>query len=370
MNKINKNIKEPKVLQLIDNLGFGGAESMAVNIANGLYKAGIFSCICTTHGGGANCEKILDGVKLFILYKKNSLDFFTFNKLLKIIRSEKINVVHAHSSSIFWALAAKIFIRNLKVVWHDHFGGRGSQVDKLGKYIASLSSGINWVIVVQKKLAIWAEHNLKVPKTKITHLINFAPEIPDEILPSIILPGEPGKRIILLANLRVEKGHIFLMDSLKKVFSAHPDWHLLLVGKNFEDNVSIQILDYIDKSEFRDNIHYQGGRTDVNQILQNVDISVLSSSYEGLPVVLLEYANHALPTVATNVGQCPEVINKFGLIVDYGDYAGYANAVNYLIENNEERLKLGKQFKKYVSENYSERSAVEKLTEIYNTILK
>jgi len=71
-----KNNNTINVLQIIDNLGYGGAENMAVQIANTISAApNINSFICATREGGVYEANILPAVKKLILAKKKFLDF-------------------------------------------------------------------------------------------------------------------------------------------------------------------------------------------------------------------------------------------------------------------------------------------------------
>ena len=56
-----------------------------------------------------------------------------------------------------------------------------------------------------------------------------------------ILQGIQGKRIVSLANLRVQKNHFLLLEVAKKVKLSHPEWTFHLVGKDFEDDYSKEI---------------------------------------------------------------------------------------------------------------------------------
>ena len=82
---------ELRVLHLIDSLDAGGAENMAVITANGLAQNGVKTFLVATRHTGPLASKIDKSVTVFTLGKKKTLDFQAFNKLVDIIKSNKIN---------------------------------------------------------------------------------------------------------------------------------------------------------------------------------------------------------------------------------------------------------------------------------------
>ena len=105
-----------KVLQIIDSLHPGGAEKMAVNLFNGLNNnKDVESFLCVTREEGLLKDEIVDFSKYLFLNRKKLLDFRALRSLHLFIKSNKINVVHAHSTSYFFAFLLKFFL-NKKIV--------------------------------------------------------------------------------------------------------------------------------------------------------------------------------------------------------------------------------------------------------------
>jgi glycosyltransferase involved in cell wall biosynthesis len=113
-----------------------------------------------------------------------------------------------------------------------------------------------------------------------------------------------------------------------------------------------------------------GGRTDVSDILANSNIGILTSSSEGLPVVILEYGLSKLPVVTTDVGQCAQVVDNSGFIVPIGDREGFASAIEKFIQSQELREKCGLELQDRINNNFSANAAYKKLSEVFITTLK
>lgn len=203
-----------RVLQLIDSLNAGGAERMAVNIANALVSKVDRSYICTTRSEGLLKSSIQKEVLYLFLKKKGALDLFAMQSFYSFLKRERIDIIHAHSSSYFLATIVSIFLPKIKVIWHDHYGNsdflskRPKRMLNFCSYYFSHSFGVN------TNLVIWAKTNLK------HHSVSFLPNFvhsDTSIKNQVVLKGQKGTRIVCLANLRPQKDHINLILSFHKL---------------------------------------------------------------------------------------------------------------------------------------------------------
>ena len=90
-----------------------------------------------------------------------------------------------------------------------------------------------------------------------------------------------------------------------------------------------------------DNFIFLGNRSDVPQLLAKVDLFLMSSEWEGLPISLIEATVAGLPCIVTDVGGCAEIIEmcRNGVAVQYGDTEAYAQELTELIESPEKLRK-------------------------------
>lgn len=360
------------VLQLIDNLGYGGAENMAVQIANTIAESNqVASFICATREGGVYEQHLRTDVQKLILNKKKFFDFKALKKLHSFIVLNNIKVIQAHSSSIFWALLIKIRHSKCKIIWHNHYGM--SEFAFSWRYklrnlpVKLLNRLISHYLVVNEVLLQWNKKFLEIPDDKSQLLFNYP--VKKELTLGFVPPTNPSKTILCLANIREQKGHPFLIAAINMVFDKKKDWSLVLVGKDFGGQPLADLLTCIDNSPFKDRIFWMGGQPNVGDFLSNAAIGVLSSKSEGLPVALLEYGLYTLPVVATNVGQVADVLGNYGIIVQYGDQEAFAEALVKLIDQQDFRIELAKKFQDRVQQVYSEEAAKSKLLAIYHQVI-
>jgi glycosyltransferase involved in cell wall biosynthesis len=179
-------------------------------------------------------------------------------------------------------------------------------------------------------------------------------------------------RIVCVANMRPQKDHFTLVRAMEIVVRQLPGAHLLLLGSSTSSNYEQQVRQEADRLGLAGSVSFMGERSDVPAVLGAVDVGVLSSASEGLPLVLLEYGMAGLGTVASRVGQCPEVLDdgRAGILVPSGDRKQLADAILSLLNSPERRTDLGSRLRKRVIALYSQDSIVQQVCEVYNVILE
>lgn len=346
---------------MVEHLLPGGAERMAVNISNLLSENGYHVVLCTTRAKGALESEVYSEVRVKCLNKRCFFDFIAFGKLFLIVKQDKIDIIHAHSSSVVWACFVKLFFPSIKIIWHDHYGSR--QTDKRSNVVyRQLSPIISGIITVSDKLKIWSIQNMKIAnKENIVCLNNF---------PVLSLYYKKKVRlneinILLLSNLRKEKDHMNFLHAFLSIKDKLKSYNVqvFFAGMYWHDDYYKQLNDFIHENKISDYIQFLGSINNVSELLSNSDIGVICSVFEGLPVSLLEYGLAGLPVVVTNVGQCAEVVDNgnAGILVPPSDPHALAEALLCLIENSEKRKFFGIRLKKRVEEEFG----AEKFLEIY-----
>ncbi|MDD5151442.1 MAG: glycosyltransferase [Flavobacterium sp.] len=346
-----------RIIQIIDSLEAGGAERMAVNYANALAERIDFSGLVVTRKQGDLRNQLEDNVSFLFLGKKSSLDINAVFKLRKFVLQNRVEVVHAHSTSIFFAILLKIISPRIRIIWHDHYGDSEflQKRPHWGLKIASLF--LKGIIAVNQNLKVWSQKQLHFEN--VIYLPNF-PSKENEVEENTSLKGMVGKRILSLANLRLQKNHFLLLEVAKMLQVSHPDWTFHLVGKDFGDAYSFQIKNLILELNLQNTVFVYGSKKDVANIMKQATLAILTSQSEGLPVALLEYGWHSKPVVVTRVGEITLLVQEGvnGFIVDSNKPDLFYKAVIQLIEREELRAFYGEALYKTVKEYYSEEAVL------------
>lgn len=346
-----------RIVQIIDSLEIGGAEKMAVNYANALSERIEFSGLVTTRAEGSLKSQLNSSVSYLFLKKTATLDHKAARRLKKYCKENKVEYLQPHSSSYFIALLVKFIYPKIKIIWHDHNGLSEFISSEKSMALKVASRFFKGIIVVNYKLKSWAERELNCKK--VIYLPNFT-AIGKSTNSETTLNGISGKRILCLANLRDQKNHFFLLEVAAKLKQSHPDWTFHLVGKDFEDDYSRRLIAAIQNTELSDTVFVYGSRNDVKNIINQADITILTSKSEGLPVSLIEYGLSKKPVVSTKVGEIPLIIrdNENGFIVAPDDTNLFYQKLTKLIDNKDLRDRMGNSLYQTIIENHSEEGVI------------
>ncbi len=358
-----------KVLQLIDSLQAGGAERLAVNYANGLTKLGVNSFLCATRDEGPLLNLIQADVSYLFLNRKSTLDIKAIFRLRRFIKKNGINIIHAHSSSYFFATIVKMLSPKIRIVWHDHYGKSEMLNARPYEVMRFCSQKFSYIISVNELLKNWSQEKLRCPNVR--YIKNFSVLENLEVDNVTLLQGTEGKRLLCVANLRAQKNHVMLLEAFKLVNVEFPDWTLHCVGKDFNDDYSSTFFKKVKELQLSDNVYFYNSRSDILNIMNQCQIGLLSSNSEGLPLTLIEYGLAGLPVVATDVGDCKKLISNAsqGILVHENEETDFAEGIKKFINDEDFRLSCAKKFNQKVISEYSEGNVMSEIIIIYKSIL-
>jgi glycosyltransferase involved in cell wall biosynthesis len=332
-------------MHVVESLDAGGAERMAVNLANLTPRERYRIHVCTTKGGGPLESVLAADVGRLCLECRGGFDNLrAMRSLRRYIRRHDIHILHAHGWSLFAARIAAYGLRSPKLVWHDHFGRH------------DLKERSRW-------LYGWAAR-------RVSCIPNFISAADVDAAPADV-PGTAGARIVCVANFRAQKDHLTLVRAMADVIRQAPHAHLLLVGGGGEADCRRLAIGEIERRGLRANVTWLGQRMDVPSILRACDIGVLSSSSEGLPLALIEYGVAGLAAVATDVGQCRDILDhgRAGILVAPAEPESLAASLTALLESQDQRSRLGERLRQRVQQLYCPAAVVPRICEVYESVL-
>lgn len=180
----------------------------------------------------------------------------------------------------------------------------------------------------------------------------------------------------MIARLAVQKDHLTLVKAAEIVVAARPDVRFLLVGgcgpeKN-ELQHGKQVLDRIAASSAASRILYTGFRPDVNRLLHALDVFVLCTHHEGLPLVLLEAMAHGKPVVATEVDGIPELVveDRTGMLHRPQDAEHLAAQLLRVLNSADLAARLGASGRQFVQEQFSASRFADDMKRLYAELLR
>lgn len=371
-----------KILFIITKAETGGAQKVVYSLIKGLYKN---YDITLAYGQGYD---LINWVKPFnikticipelIREIKPLKDIIALKKLYNLIKTEKFDIVHCHSAKAgtLGRIAAR-FYGVKKIVYTVH--GWGSSVNpyqsKFKTYIFSFieiilsffSTDIVCVSKADEKIGI----KFKISNRKLGTIYNGVTiDIIDEvknirqeldILDNEVIIGTVAR----VAPPKDWKNSLKLSNYLKK---QGINFKFLWVGDGPEFN---KLKTTIKKMKLEKEFILLGNRNDVSSILENLDIFILLTNWEGLPISIIEAMHKSLPIIASNVGGNKELVfnKKNGyLIQDNSNIEFIGDKVINIVKDKELQKKLGLNSKKLANKYFSEKAMVEKYIKIFEKL--
>lgn len=170
-----------------------------------------------------------------------------------------------------------------------------------------------------------------------------------------------------VAGFRAQKNLTGWVKAARLIYDRHPNAHFLIVG---DGPLRSEIESEIDSSGLEGKVHLTGIEENVAPLYSAMDIYMISSNFEGLPVSLLEAMAMRLPVVSTPAGGIPEVLidGTTGYIVEFDAIEKLADKATLLISSPELCNKMGDEGRKVIETKFTIQEMVRELERIYLSI--
>ena len=238
----------------------------------------------------------------------------------------------------------------------NNFFTRLKQQYKMYKEYSNIKRYDEFLVLTEEDKKDWGDSKIKV----INNPLSFD---------SKEISSCKNKKIISVGRLTKQKGFDILIDVWKKVREKHSDWILEIYG---EGNLKKELQSKIDSLNLTDSLLLKGSEKNIQSKYLEGSIYVMSSRYEGFGMVLIEAMSCGLPLVSFDCPCGPKDIIKDGengFLIKFGNIEQMIEKINYLIENEDKRIEMGKKSKK-LSYNYSEEEIMNQWKELFENLLK
>lgn len=303
-------------------------------------------------------------------------DFKALCDLVRIIKEEKPDVIHTHTSKagILGRIAAKIARVPLIVhTPHGHvfFGHFGPVLSRLFLWTEKLFAPLTDRVVALTDGEKYDYQELKVYSSDKIVKIHSGVDIEKFKRNSIgavekkrsLGLDQTGLVVGFIGWLLPIKGPMHLLNAMKEVWRDREDAALVYIGKG---DLDVDLRAEALKISANGRINFLGWRNDIEEILPVLDILVLPSLNEGMGRVLVEAMAAGKPVVASNVGGIPDLVkhDHNGLLVPPGDEKALAAAILQLI-NDPEKAKMMGQCGRELCHQFSVEAMIEKMDKLY-----
>jgi glycosyltransferase involved in cell wall biosynthesis len=357
-----------KVIYLITNSDLSGAPIHLLNLSKGMSEK---HEILVVFGITGPITKQFD--KYNIPYKvigTMKSDFNIINDIISLYRFIRIcnefkpDLIHSHSTKAGMIARITALLTRSKSVFTVHGWGFG---EKQGRVKSLIILAIEKLLYFLTDYYIFVSNNdEKIAKQKFGQISGEVIYNGSDFSISNI-NAALSLNIIMVARNDPQKDYGTLLKALR-----NSDFNSAqLVGNGTNNEEFIFRAKNLLKEKFN-KVEFLGEREDVSQLLENSNLFILTTNYEGLPISIIEAMSKGLPIIATNVGGISELVrnNWNGYLVNHADHVQLSGLINYLSINPQERIFFGKNSQNHFQNNFTDKKMVKKTMEVYKKVFE
>lgn len=306
-------------------------------------------------------------VNAVALRMRGAWDVAAVLSLAGLIRRERVNIVHTHSSVDGWVGGMAARLVGVPVVRTRHVSiairrGLNPVYRWLADRVITSGEAIRAIVVAA---GVAPGRVIAIPAG--VRLADFdGLQAGHEVARSL---GLERPVVGSVAMFRGSKGHHVLLDAFALLRRHHPSAHLLLVG----DGGRRQWVESLARERgLGDAVRFTGFRADVPALLSAMDCFVLASTRtEGVPQSLLQACAAGVPVVASSIGGIPEVVQDgvTGLLAPPGDAPALAAAIETTLAGPGAAAERARAARALVRARFSQEISIRRLLDLYGELL-
>jgi len=378
----------PRLLYVATTKSQGGIETHSVEMAEALHGRGVSVQFACRPGGFVESWCRTLGLPTAEFCVINSGDICAARRLAQIIRRQRIDIVHVHSRRDYVAgvlgvaLARRLLRRPVRLVLHAHMVRPLGEPSRLsGRFF---EWGTDAVAAVSGAVCDYLRHAHQF-NPALVHLIPNGIKISRFAVPSSPEAarqretvrhsfGLPQDALVLGMIGRLDaKGQRQLFEVLPALLPLCPTLRVVLVGSEGEPGEEAALTAQAQAFGFADRVIFTGPRPDIPALLTAFDLLVHLPTDEAFGLALAEAMAAGLPTVATAIGGCREVVRDglTGKLVAPGDSNALAEALTWLLDpalGPERRAEMGAAGRAVVQNEFTQDVQIERLLTLYREL--
>lgn len=330
-----------------ETVGIGGAEVLILNMADELLRRGRrVVCVLPDKDGWLPQALQERSVPICRYTIRRPVDLQCLQDIADHLRDERVDVVHSHEFAM--AVYGTAAAHRLRIPHVISLHGNQRMLDRLRRRMA-----LRWAIrnssatvAVSHATQVHVHERLGMREPGVQVIRNGVP-VPegDRLSTRKSLGISPHELLFFGAGSLVErKGFHVLVEALGRLSrdGRLPErWALLIAG---EGSYQATIEETIARENLGDRVRLLGYRLDIADLQAAADVFCMPSLWEGLPLAVLEGMFAGNPIIATRTSGIPEAISHGveGLLVEPGNAAELASAIDELVQNRDRAANLGR----------------------------
>lgn len=318
---------------VINAITNGGAERQTVNLANSLAKIEGNHLFLFSEDKRPGEYPISNQVTRVEILKKNLLvDAW---QVFKYGRKYDIDVLIGMGIYANWVLCLSRLLGRRKVIVSEMNDPRHDRLSRKSKFLRKLLywRGDGFVFQTEEEKDFYS-----------SSIQSRSVVIPNPICGNLPLRSAmPQKRIVAVGRLMPQKNYPLLLKAFSKIHVKSPDYELHIYGQG---ELLASLKKMAEELDLQEHVFFEGFCLNVHHAIQDSDIYVMSSDFEGMPNALMEAMGMGFPVISTDCGGGgPKALIRSGvngILTPIGDENQLADAISYVIEHPLEKEKMGR----------------------------
>jgi glycosyltransferase involved in cell wall biosynthesis len=362
-----------KILQLISSAGFYGAESMVVSLAEALSGLGHEVRLAAIRNLQNPNTEVADraraaGIPSEVISCAGRLDLRALVKLRALINRFAPAIVHTHGyKADTCGLLSGARSRAALVATCHNWTNATTSLRRYAELDRLVLRRFDRVVCVSPEVQqLIVQAGLAASRTCVISngidVCRFAMAAPTlERAADTVMIG-------LVGRLVPEKGFDLALTAASEFLKRHPEAHVVLAG---DGPARHELQTLASRVGLNDRVSFLGARADMPGVYRSLDVMVLPSLNEGMPMTVLEAMAAGVPVIATRVGALPDVIHhgENGLLFEPGDAQAFRDAIEHLLSHPGERTRIGLAGQRWVLEKATIRRTAENYVNEYSGLV-
>ncbi len=365
-----------RILEMIDDATIGGGQIHVLLLAEYLDR-NLFDVEVACEGKGYLVDELRKkSVPVVPLRMGNTLRPGALRETVAVLRRGNYDILHTHGgTSGFWGRIASLYSRTPRVRIHTYHGIH---------YVHRKGAAARLFCAAERMLVRATDRIITVCPSDTEKAFRLKLATPAKT--TVVYNGIEIKRYSgsggrsefrqqlnvssdtfifgTVGRLNVQKGHTYLIKAFAQLHRDHPSSELWIVGSG-ELHDELQSLAC--ECEIEKSIRFLGDRNDIPEILAALDAFVLSSSWEGMPLALLEAMASGKPVVATGVDGITDLIvhGQNGILVPAREINRLTESMVQIFKDKSLRDRLAENARQTVTDRYSAQTTASMIGQIY-----
>ena len=323
-------------------------------------------------------QETYDFFPLYVPRIRNLLSPIGLYQFIKHIKINKPDIVHCTGLQLdgfLCVLACKMAgIKNIILAIH---GSSNESLEfaqwkkKIVNFLEILTLKMTTICYGVSEYVVNLPNVRKYAKRCYGHIYNMPHRINEEVINKLSFRNEfriKDTDIVIVSTGRInrEKGYEILCKAIIQMEHKNNVKFVIVGNGAYLDEMKNEIKN----NNLEESVIFLGYRKDVGRILSESDIFVTCTLHETLCNSIIEAGKECLPSVASNIGGIPEIIEnrKNGILVPIYDDVAVAEALNELIANEKIRNEMGRNAKEIINNKFSDDKIVSQIDQLYRGI--